>query len=186
MQATDFQEDSGDKESEKKSPTKVPVQPKCTSTVQLPHLPAPHNDILNATIGRLGSLTELHTAMFVNGLQRRTVSLEPPIISLDFRRRSSGFMIIGDTGVYGQLLRVFITDTSPRECVLYVVLYPKLLHVPSGQFRVEISQGVTQYIRPRQVGFAVVFAPWFDKWSMVPNPLFYAALPTDYPKPDRE
>jgi hypothetical protein len=70
MQATDFQEDSGDKESEKKSPTKVPVQPKCTSTVQLPHLPAPHNDILNATIGRLGSLTELHTAMLVNGLQR--------------------------------------------------------------------------------------------------------------------
>jgi hypothetical protein len=169
--------------------TNLPVRPRDTSTHLLGDLQqADGVDMVSALLTDLSCpIIELHSSVFVNGIQRRTIAMEPPIgtVGLD-GRRTSGFKLIQvsveEPPQYGQLIRVLSSDKLPRQCVLYVELYPVFVHEDSGQQRVQVDQGVKRYLQPEQVGNAVVFAPCFNKYQMVAAPLFYSCVLTDYPK----
>jgi hypothetical protein len=78
---------------------------------------------------------------------------------------------------FGELLR-FYSTTSDAPVVLYVKLYATEEHI-SGMFRVDCTNERRQYIRPAEVGQAIVFAPWFDKGSLcAPNKQYYYATET--------
>jgi hypothetical protein len=132
-------------------------------------------------LGQTPTVNEVHTSIVIQGFKRRNVSMEPPIGAVGGTRRSSGFEFLntspGQSRVFGELLRFFSITGNDNPTVLYVRLYTAELHT-SGQMRVQIASERVQYILPREVGQAVVFAPWFDREQMEPNRSYYKAEET--------
>jgi hypothetical protein len=125
-----------------------------------------------------GSVKVVHTAMTVNGLIRKTISMEPFIGSQqEYARRCSGFVL--SKREYAQILRFLVTDT--KELVIEVLVFDVEVH-SSHQRRVRSDGGVQRYVKPESVGFAVIFLPWVDKAATAPTPGFYCVQNTHRPK----
>ena len=123
------------------------------------------------------SVKQVNTAVRINGQARRTVQLEPDVGNLqEFTRRSSGFEMATDQNVAGQLLKVFVDPEG--QCILYVKVYPIVLHDDSGLMRVDVNSAQTQYVKPTAIGNVVVLAPWFDRGDTVFKQKYYCALKT--------
>ena len=133
-------------------------------------------------LGQTPTVSEVHTSIMIQGFKRRNVSMESPIGAVGGIRRSSGFEFLNTnpdgSRVFGELLRFFSITGSDNPTVLYVRLYSAELHTTSGQMRVQVASERVQYILPREVGQAIVFAPWFDRNQMKPNRSYYKAEET--------
>ena len=127
-----------------------------------------------------GSVKVCNTAIIVNGLARKPVSMEPPIGNRqELARRCSGFVLCKRE--YAQILRLLLTET--KELVIEVLVYDVCRH-SSHQKRVRSAGGVHRCVKPESVGFAVVFLPWVDKEAFAPTPGFYCVQNTHRPKVD--